>query len=95
MVPQPWEAQEVPLQEKSMHRRPPQKGSHALWILRSSSQKNVRNPNHHYFSKKKHRNTQQDTKEYQNQRGTEIGVFRESRKGGIEGEVKRGEVMGE
>ena len=27
-------------------------------------------------------NCQQDTKEYLNQRGTQIGVFRESRKGG-------------
>ena len=40
---------------------------------------------------------QQDTKEeYLNQRGTEIGVFRESKKKvRIKREVKRGEVVGE
>ena len=38
---------------------------------------------------------QQDTEEYPNQRGAQIGVFRESTKGGIKGEVKRGEVVGE
>ena len=37
---------------------------------------------------------QQDTKEYLNQRGSYTGVFRES-KGGIKGEVKRGEVVRE
>ena len=38
---------------------------------------------------------QQDTKEYQNQRGTYIRVFRVSKTGGIKGEVKREEVVGE
>ena len=38
---------------------------------------------------------QQDTKEYLNQRGTYIGVFWESKKGGIKGDVKRGEVVRE
>ena len=37
---------------------------------------------------------QQDTKEYLNQRGTKIGVFRESKKWGVKGEVKRGKVVG-